>query len=73
VLLFGTTILGADQVSASDADFEFTGTNEDDRAGGVLEIGDLNGDLLPDLVVGAPGVDYGGEGGGAAYVIFSPG
>jgi hypothetical protein len=36
----------------------------------VAEIGDLNGDGVSDLAIGAPGDNYGGLGGGAVYVLF---
>lgn len=42
------------------------------NAGRSLSAGDINGDGLEDLVVGAPGYDALGEGQGAVYVLYGP-
>jgi len=38
--------------------------------GSLAALGDLNGDGVPDLAVGAYGDDDGGSGAGAVYVLF---
>lgn len=43
-----------------------------DLAGTSVAVGDIDGDGLDDLVVGAPGHDGGGDDAGAAYVFFGP-
>jgi hypothetical protein len=55
--------------------FQLTGVNPDDRAGGsVSGAGDVNGDGLADLIVGAARAEEAGQpvndNNGAAYVIF---
>jgi len=51
--------------------FVIQGDAADDRAGfSVSGAGDLNGDGLADLIVGAPYGDLGGTDAGQAYVIF---
>ncbi|MFC7499783.1 hypothetical protein ACFQRC_11195 [Enterovirga sp. GCM10030262] len=51
--------------------FAIVGDIAGDRAGvSVSDAGDVNGDGLADLVVGARGGDDGGPGSGEAYVIF---
>ena len=44
--------------------------DNDDNFGYVAAIGDLNGDGVPDMAVGAWGDGDGGDRRGAAYVIF---
>lgn len=51
--------------------FEIQGENPRDLAGlSVSSAGDVNGDGIGDLIIGAPGADAGGDGAGMAYVIF---
>ena len=60
------------EVSLADADAKFTGEADTDQAGAaVAGAGDINGDGIDDLVVGAMGAD-GGNAYGAAYVIYGP-
>ncbi len=57
-------------LSLADADLVLLGEAASDAAGSaVLLAGDLTGDGLPDLVVGATGNDAAGGGAGAAYVV----
>jgi len=57
-------------VSTADADAVLLGPAAGDRAGFALATGDVNGDGVDDLVVGAPFDDEGGTDAGAAYVVF---
>jgi FG-GAP repeat/RTX calcium-binding nonapeptide repeat (4 copies) len=57
-------------LAASDG-FIIQGDAADDFAGhSVSSAGDINGDGIDDLIVGAPGGDNGGNNAGEAYVIF---
>jgi len=48
-----------------------TGLNDNDQFGGaVASAGDINGDGIPDLVVGSTGCDDGGTDRGAVYILF---
>jgi hypothetical protein len=51
--------------------FKLTGATTGDRAGtGVSDAGDVNGDGIDDLMVGAPESDPHGEASGTAYVVY---
>ncbi|MGH9870388.1 MAG: Ig-like domain-containing protein [Candidatus Polarisedimenticolia bacterium] len=52
----------------------FLGEAAGDSAGfSVAAAGDVNGDHVPDLLIGAPGNDAAGSGSGRAYVVFGGG
>jgi hypothetical protein len=64
------------ELSALDPDegFKLKGVAYLDQAGAsVSTAGDVNGDGMADLIVGAPGVDSNGNSSGAAYVVFGGG
>ncbi len=70
-------VLGSVPAGSADlrdaADAILTGLATDDEFGHVLaDGGDLDGDGLGDLVVGAPGNDTSADGAGAAYVFVGP-
>ncbi len=51
--------------------FVINGVGEGDESGhSVSNIGDINGDGIDDLVIGAPLSDINGDNSGAAYIIF---
>jgi len=58
-------------VDLADADHTITGENADDDAGhSVSSAGDVDGDGLDDLLVGAPYNDDGGNAAGKAYLFL---
>ncbi|NHN49698.1 hypothetical protein G9464_19190 [Halostella sp. JP-L12] len=62
---------GADALSLSDVGTKYAGEGYGDRAGwSVADAGDVNGDGLRDVIVGAYGNDTGASDAGAAYVIY---
>ena len=58
--------------SVTAADVSLTGVVFSEQFSGSLAIDDLDGDGLPDLVVGAPHMPVGSEGPGHAYVFVAP-
>ena len=73
-VVFGKADTGAVELSAITAGmggFAVEGAAAGDLAGRSLSgAGDLNGDGLDDLLVGAPGADPNGDGSGRSYVVF---
>jgi len=58
-------------VTAGTGGFRITGEAAGDQAGSAIaSVGDLNGDGLVEIVVGAYGNDAGGADAGAVYVVF---
>ena len=78
-IIFGTTAGFASSVNLTDiaagtGGFEIVGELDNDKAGfSVKAAGDLNGDGIADMVIGANGNDAGGTDAGAAYVVFGAG
>ncbi len=70
---FGSTVqLSA--VGGATPGVKIVGTNASDFLGtSVSSAADVNNDLVPDLIIGAPGADPNGTDSGAAYVIFGGG
>ena len=70
-LLLGSTLAGGGTFDAATADLLLTGTGPDDHAGSsVAPAGDVDGDGLDDIIVGAPGRDAQGQDSGEAYVVL---
>ena len=58
------------EYDAADADLTLRGESQGDWAGYSVASGDVNGDGLSDLIVGAPLEDEAGSNAGAVYVIY---
>jgi len=74
-IIFGGATLAGTTVNATALDgtdgFTVTGASTSDNLGRTLAAaGDVNGDGLADVIIGAPGVDGDYGNAGAAYVVF---
>ena len=58
-------------IQLSDSDYKIIGESRYDYASQVSTAGDVDGDGLDDLVIGAAGRDVGGVDSGAAYVVLA--
>lgn len=59
-------------IELSQADYKFIGESADDYAGYALSnAGDIDGDGLDDILIGASGQDTGGTNAGAGYLILA--
>jgi len=59
-------------MTAIGAHARLRGVTANDRAGASVAAGDLNGDAISDVVVGAWGSDDGFADGGAAFIVYGP-
>ena len=66
-LVLGKNLSGS--ISLDDADIVLTGEEEGDKAGWTTAAGDLDGDGVPDLIIGAPHA----RDSGAVYIIYGSG
>ena len=72
-LFFGSTVAAGGSFQISQADFAFVGEHEWDYSGESLSsAGDVDGDGLGDLLIGAWGNDDGGSESGKSYLLLSP-
>jgi hypothetical protein len=73
VFLGSSDPLSLQNRTTAQADLKIIGHHAGDRFGTSLSAGDINGDEMTDLVVGADRVDaVGAPGAGAAYVFYGP-
>ena len=71
-LFLGSSLTQGGAVPLADADATFTGQDAGDHAGhAAISIGDLDGDGLPDLAIGAWGSSAGGMNSGSAAVFLA--
>ncbi len=73
-VVFGDTSGFSASLELSDLDgtngFTLNGINTDDRAGSAVAPGDINGDGVADLIIGAKAADPNGNYSGEVYVVF---
>ena len=72
-VFYGNANPMGDTILASNADVVMYGIDSEDFAGDAVACGDINGDLIADIIIGAPSADGRNNGTnytGEAYVIF---
>jgi hypothetical protein len=76
-LVWGKSQFSSGVIDLSQADVKFIGNDaHDDHAGlGIASAGDVNGDDIGDILIGAPLADVGSDrlGAGVAYLVFGIG
>ena len=68
-LILGSSLTSS-TMNLSESDYKFHGENADDYASQVSIVGDTDGDGLDDILIGAAGLDDGGNLAGGAYVVL---
>jgi hypothetical protein len=68
-LVLGSSLGSSPVIDLSQADYSFIGENAGDGAS-VSSLGDVDGDGLSDILIGAPGNDDGGNSAGKAYLVL---
>ena len=71
-LVYGATALTAGTISLADADVAFVGEDAGSYTGVAIAAGDLDGDGVPELIVGAPNSDEAATSAGAVHVLDRP-
>ena len=70
-LILGASLGGSTSIDLSQADYTFVGEDPGDFSGGsVSSAGDVDGDGLSDLLIGASGNDDGGLSAGKLYLVL---
>ena len=71
-MVLGTSLGGSTNIDLSSADYQFMGESSYDYAGrSVASAGDVDGDGLDDILIGADGDDDGGSSAGSAYLLLA--
>lgn len=68
-IFYGANTL-ASSVNAANANVQFIGEVASDHFGGAVSGGDINGDGISDIIVGAIDEDAGGSAAGAVYIFY---
>ena len=70
-LILSTSFGDQDRINMELSDYKFIGSYEGENSGQASACGDLDGDGLSDVIIGADGNDNGAENGGAIYIVYA--
>ena len=70
-MILGSSLGSEDRINMELSDYKFIGAFPGENSGQATAAGDLDGDGLSDIIIGADGNDREAENGGALYIVYA--